>query len=86
MQFLLSLGQAHRYGRKKRKRDHVSLCKLMRVEVKQIMCAPTKAKNTHQQQQLQLKIHFHLKTDAEFITDSSQHRAAGTQQALAYLL
>lgn len=62
----------------------------MSVEVKQIICALTKAKNTHQQQKLQqqqqLKIHFHLKSDAEFITDSSQHRAAGTQQALAYLL
>lgn len=71
------------------KRDQASLCKLMSVEVKQIICAPTKAKNTHQQQKLQqqqLKIHFHLKSDAEFITDSSQHRAAGTQQALAYLL
>lgn len=67
-------------GGKKEKRDQASLCKL-----KQIICAPTKAKNTHQQLQ-QLKIHFHLKSDAEFITDSSQHRAAGTQQALAYLL
>lgn len=60
----------------------------MSVEAKQIICAPTKAKNIHQQQQLQqqLKIHFHLKSDAEFITDSSKHGAAGTQQALAYLL
>lgn len=62
----------------------------MSVQAKQIICAPTKAKNTHQQQQQhlqqQLKIHFHLKSDAEFLTDSSQHRAAGTQQALAYLL
>lgn len=45
----------------------------MSVEVKQIICALTKAKNTHQQQKLQqqqLKIHFDLKSDAEFITDS----------------